>query len=285
MKIDVCSSVTKCLIGAVFAGSVLISINAVADDPPLSCVTADSRGGGNNYMVEAMTGINGEFPLEGPCPDDDSQQCADFGYMVSSLLGATVSHTLFAADAEYVIQEDPSASMDIYDPGTGSPDGFLAYAMHEKAVRFNSNATTFEAHIYVVGDVEAGATTAYVQGGRIDEYCRIAGPGNVDTLSDVWQPLTTEKNVNVLHGACDATLHYNGRGDVVNITLPPDSPCFAGQIPVGAKALLGNEVIQNARVPDGISFGDESTIIYLPSGWAVCTAAPCPGTTTYRYTY
>ena len=285
MKSDMHGYVSRCLIGVVAAGSFMISMTAVAEDPPLSCVTADSKGGGNNYMIDAMAGINGEFPLEGPCPDDPDQQCADFGYMVSSLSGATVSHTLFAADADYVIQEDPSASMDIYAPGAGSPDGFLAHAVHEKAVRFNSNATTFEAHIYVEGDVDAGATTAYVQGGRIDEYCLIAGPGNVGALSDVWQPLLTEKSVNVLHGACDATQHFNGKGDLVNITLPPGSPCFAGQIPVGAKALLGDEVIQNAHVPDGISFGDESTIIYLPSGWAVCTAAPCPGTTTYRYTY
>jgi len=285
MKIDKYSCVSKCLIGVVAAGSVMFSISASAGDPPVSCVTTDSKGGGQNFMVDAVTGFNGEFPLLVPCPDDPAVQCADFGYMISSLSGATVSHTLFAADAKHVIQEDPSASMDIYDPGTGSPDGFLAHARHEKAVRFNSNATTFEAHIYVEGGAEAGATTAYVQGGKIDETCLIAGPGNVGALSDVWQPLTTEKNVNVLHGECDATLHYDANGDVVNITLPADSPCFAGQIPVGAKALLGDEIIQNANVPDGISFGDQSTIIYLPSGWAVCTAAPCPGTTTYRYTY
>ena len=285
MKSDMYGYVSGCLVGVLTAGSVMFSMNAVAEDPPLSCVTTDSKGGGFNYVVDAMAGVNGEFPLEGPCPDDPNQQCADFGYMVTSLLGAAVSHTLFAADAEYVIQEDPSASMDIYAPGAGSPDGFLAYAAHEKAVRFNSNATTFEAHIYVEGGADAGATTAYVQGGRIDEFCLIAGPGNVGTLTDVWQPQTTEKNVSVLHGACDATLHYNGKGDVVDITLPPGSPCFAGQIPVGAKALLGDEVIQNANVPDGISFGDESTIIYLPSGWAVCTAAPCPGKTTYKYVY
>lgn len=272
-------------IGIVSAGSVLFNMSAIADDPPLSCVTVDARGGGNNFIVDALSGFNGEFPLAVPCPDDPNQQCVDFGYMVRSITGATVSHSLFVADAEYVIQEDPSASMDIYAPGVGSPDGFLANVMHEKAIRFNSNATTFEAHIYVEGDVQAGATTAYIQGGKLDESCMIAGPGNVGVLTDVWQPITMEKDVNVLHGECDATLHYNGKGDLVNISLPADSTCVAGKIPVGAKALLGDEIIQNANVPDGISFGDSSTIIYLPSGWAICTAAPCPGVTTYKYVY
>ena len=284
MKFDKGGNVSKCLIGIAAAGTVGLSLSAMADEPPLSCVTADSRGGGFNYMVDAIAGINGEFPLEVPCPDDPLIQCADFGYMVSSLTGVTVSHTLFSADADYLIQEDPSASMDIYAPGDGSPDGFMSHIAHEKAVRFNSNATTFEAHIYVVGGAEAAATTAFVQGGKIEEFCELAGPGNVDVLSDAWQPCTNEKNVTVLHGECDATLYYNCKGDLVDIGLPEGSSCFAGQIPPGAKALLGDEVIQNANVPDGISFGDESTIIYLPSGWAVCTAAPCPGVTTYKYT-
>lgn len=285
MKGDSYGYTGRLLAGVLAAGSVLLSMSAMADDPPLSCVTVDSRGGGYNFMIEAISGFSGEFPLEVPCPDDASQQCIDFGYLVSSISGATVSHSLFAADAEYVVQEDPSASMDIYGPGVGSPDGFLAYVMHEKAIRFNSNATTFEAHIYVEGDAQAGATTAYIQGGKLDESCMVAGPGNVGALTDAWQPITTEKDVNVLHGECDATLHYNGKGDLINISLPADTTCVAGKIPVGAKALLGDEVIQNANVPDGISFGDSSTIIYLPSGWAICTAAPCPGVTTYKYVY
>jgi hypothetical protein len=274
----------SCLVGVVAAGGFLYSMSAAAG-LPLSCTTADTKGGGNNYRVDAIAGSNGEFPLQVACPQDASKQCADFGYTVTSLKGVTVSHTLFAAAADYVIEPDPSASEAVYPPGVGSPEGFLVYARHEVAVRFNSNATTFQAHVYVEGNPVAAASTAYVQGGKTNESCAIAGPGNTGTLTDVWQPMTSEKNVNVLHGECDATLHYNGKGDVVNITVPSGSPCYTGQIPPGAKALLGDEIIQNANVPDGISFGDHSTIIYLPSGWAICTSAPCPGTTTYKYTY
>ncbi len=291
MRKSICGYLCSCSIGMVAVGSVAFSMSAMAADLPLSCTTVNTRGSGNNYEVEAMTGGNGEFPLTVACPDNDpndpsnDKQCADFGYMVSSLSGATVSHTLFAASAEYVIQDDPSASEDVSDPGDGSPDGFLEYAMHEKAVRFNSNATTFEAHIFVEGDTVAGATTAVVQGGKITESCLIAGPGSVVTQDDVWQPTTSEKNVNVLHGECDATLHYNGKGDLVNITLPSGSACVTGKVPPGAKPAIGGEPIQNANVPDGISFGQASSIMYLPSGWAICTATPCPGTTTYVFTY
>lgn len=278
--------VSSFFIRIVAVGSVLFSMAATAyADLPLSCTSVDSKGGGNNYRIDAITGGNGEFPLTTACPDDASKQCADFGYRVTSLNGATVSHSMFAASGEYVVQKDPSLSEDVYDPGQGDPSGFLEYAMHEKAIRFNSNSTTFEGHIYVEGDAIAGATTAYVQGGKINESCMLAGPGSTRTLGDVWKPTTSEKNVNVLHGACDATLHYNGSGDLVNITLPASSPCTTGKVPAGAKPAIGGEPIQNANVPEGISFGHHSTIMYLPSGWAICTASPCPGTTTYVFTY
>ena len=206
---------------------------------------------------------------------------------MTSLLGNTISHTLFAAAAGYVIEDDPSASEDIYAPGAGSPDGFLEYAQHEMAVRFNSNATTFEAHIYVEGGAKAGASTAYVQGGKIAESCMIAGPGNVSTLTDVWQPKISTTTVNVLHGQCDATLHYNSKGEIVNITATPaagsTASCFTGKIPAGAKPSLGGEPIQNTDVPTAISYGLHSTITYLPSYWSVCVSSPCPGTNTYVY--
>lgn len=274
------------LIGVVALGSVMFSMGAAASaGVPLSCTTVNSKGGGGNYTVEAISGGNGEFPLTAACPDDASKQCADFGYKVSSPSGATVSHSLFAVSEEYVVQKDPSLSEDVYEPGEGDPSGFLEYAMHEKAIRFNSNATTLEGHIYVEGDAVAGATTAYIQGGKNKEACVIAGPGNASTLGNVWTPTTSSKNVNVLHGACDATLHYNGKGDLVNITLGANSACYTGKIPPNAKAAIGGEPIQDVNAPDGISFGDHSTIFYLPSGWAICTAAPCPGTTTYVFTY
>lgn len=296
MSKRICGYLCSSLIGVVAVGSVMFSISAAAGDLPLSCTTVNTRGGGYNYQVDAITGGNGEFPLTVACPDNNpndpndpnNKQCADFGYTVSSLLGVTVSHTQIAIAADYVVQDDPSASEDVYEPCAGSPDGFLEYACHEKGARFNSNATTFEAHVYVEGGVVAGASTVKIDGGKISESCMIAGPGSVLTQDDVWQPTTNEKNVSVLHGECDGTLHYNGKGDLVNITLPQssiDNGCVAGQIPPGAKAVFNGEVIQNANIPDGMSYGENSTIIYLPSGWAICTASPCPGTVTYKYTY
>ncbi|MEJ2106344.1 MAG: hypothetical protein P8X48_03300 [Acidiferrobacteraceae bacterium] len=286
MRKQMSSSLVGLLTFGLVVLSTAVTANAVADPLPFSCTTVDSKGGGNNYKVEAITGDNGEFPLTAACPDDASKQCADFGYTVSSLSGDTVSHSFFAASADYAVQEDPSASENVYAPGQGDPQsGFLEYAMHEKVVKFNSNATTFEGHIFVEGDAVAGATTAYIQGGKNNESCLIAGPGSVRTLDNVWVPKTSSKNVNVLHGACDATLHYNGKGDLVNITLGANSACYTGKIPPNAKAAIGGEPIQDVNAPDGISFGNHSTIMYLPSGWAICTATPCPGTTTYVFTY
>jgi len=302
MKKSICGYLFSCLIGVVAAGSVMFSMSVAAADLPLSCTTVNSKDGGNNYLVEAIVDpVTGEFPLTRECPPYGSGiQCTDFGYIVSTT-SATVSHTLFAVQADYLIHIDPdlqgAQSESIADPGEGSLDGFLKYAMHEKAVRFNSNGTTFEAHILVEGDAVVGATTALVQGGKIKESCLIAGPGSVVTQGDVWQPITSSKNVNVLHGECDATLNYNPSGKLIGIDLPQasiDNGCITGQVPAGAKAAFGGtgtpedgigEIIQNANVPDGISFGDASTIMYLPSGWAICTEDPCPGYTTYVFTY
>jgi hypothetical protein len=81
---------------------------------------------------------------------------------------------------------------------------------------------------------------------------------------------------------------------VVNITnvtpMVPGATCYAGKpdAPLPGqkvKFVIGEEPIQDVNAPDGITFGTGTTTLYLPSGWAICTASPCPGTYTYKYTY
>jgi hypothetical protein len=275
---------SDCLIGVVAVGSVMFSMGAtanppgvpVADPTPLSCATA-------NYAVTAITGANGEFPVEVQCPTDPTQMCADYGYTMGAGSAATISQTLFAISADQELDStNPPAN--IADLGAGdSTTGFLKYTQHEYPIRFNSSQTkSVETHIYIKGISSARSTTAYIRGGKIDESCLIAGPG---IPRSKWTPITYNKTVVAAGGQCAAYLHYNGKGDLVNITLPPDSTCFAGKIPPGAQAVIGGEPIQDVNAPDGITFGTGTTTVYLPSGWAVCSATPCPGTTTYKYTY
>lgn len=284
-------NVGRCLIGVAAAGGVMFSLGATANPPgvpvadpvPLSCTTISSNGGGNNYAVQAIVGQNGEFPVAVPCTTDPSQMCADYGYVVTSLLGQTISQSLFAASADQDLDSASPAPTYVTSPGAGdSTTGFLQYAKHEYSIRFNSNATKFEGHIVIKGISSARSSTAYIRGGKVDESCLIAGPG---IPRSKWTPITSSKDVVAAGGKCAASLRYNGNGDLVNITLPQGSSCFTGKIPNGAKAAIGGEPVQDVNAPDGITFGTGTTTIYLPSGWAVCTAAPCPGTTTYKYVY
>lgn len=280
-------NVSDCLIGVVAVGSAMFSMGAtgnppgvpVADPTPLSCATA-------NYAVTAITGENGEFPLAVQCPSDLTQMCADYGYMMEVNAGsaATISQTLFAISADLDFDSSNPSPANIANLGAGdSTTGFLKYAQHEYPIRFNSSQTkSVETHIYLKGISSARSTTAYIRGGRIDESCLIAGPG---VPRSKWTPVTYNKTVVVAGGKCEAYLHYNGSGDLVNITLPQGSSCFTGKIPQGANAVIGGEVIRDLNAPDGMTFGDGTSTIYLPSGWLVCTAQPCPGTTTYKYTY
>jgi hypothetical protein len=284
------------LIGVVGAAGVAFSMGATAGssfDPtgvpleepgPVACSTA-------NYSVVAHTGTNGEFPIVQKCDPNDATQglCSEYWYTVDSLTGETISHSLLAISADQDIYDVTANGSNPWVPtdlGDGdSQTGFLVYAQHEYPIRLNAKGNTIDARIYIKGVSSARISTMLVQGGKNNESCLIAGPG---IPRSEWKPTTSEKNVNVLHGECDGTLHYNGQGDLVNITLSQASinnGCKTGKVPDGAKPAFGGEVIQDANVPDGISFGEHSTIMYLPSGWAICTASPCPGTTTYVYTY
>jgi hypothetical protein len=249
-------------------------------DPPLSCATA-------NYAVAAFIGADGSFPVTQPCDPNDATKgtCSFYGYKVTSTSGATISQSLFAVSADqdlyatYTLPNGTSAF--VASPGAGdSTTGFLKYAQHEYPVRFNANSTTLEGYIVIKGSSSPRIGTAYIRGGKLDESCLIAGPG---IGMNPFTPQTVSKSVVAAGGKCAATLNYNSVGKLTGISLPAGSPCFTGTLPAGAKYVIGDEPIQDVSAPDGITFGNGTTTVYLPSGKAICTATPCPGTVTYKY--
>jgi hypothetical protein len=253
----------------------------VEDPAPLSCMTP-------NYAITAVTGTDGSFPVTQPCDPNDATKgtCSLYGYRVSSRSGATISQSLFAVSADqdlyatYTLPNGTSAF--VANPGEGdSTTGFLKYAQHEYSVRFNANSTVFEGYIVINGGSSPRIGTAFIRGGKLNESCLIAGPG---IATNPFTPQTVAKSVVAAGGKCAATLNYNSAGKLTGISLPPGSPCFSGRLPAGAKYVIGDEPIQDVSAPDGITFGSGTTTVYLPSGYAICTAAPCPGTVTYKYT-
>jgi len=294
-----CSQKKVCnfFIGLLAMVGMMLSTGAMAE-VPMSCTTVDTKSGKSSYSVTANPGVNGEFPAQVPCnPDDPSEgTCSDYAYTISSLDGSTtISHTLFAASVD---QEFHSASpnADVAPPGEGdSSTGFLKYSAHEYAIRFNENATTYNASIYMKGPSSPQLSTAYVVGGKIHESCAIAGPG---IPGNPFVQQAVSQQVVAAGGKCNATLHYNSKNEVVNITdvsnvdpLDPNVFCEADK-PEPTPADKGKKLklavdglpIQSGLEQagkSGITFGTGTTTIYLPSGWAICTAAPCPGPTTY----
>ena len=282
MHKNVCSS----LVGVVAAGSVLFSMGAIANPPgvpvadaPLSCATA-------NFSITAVTGGNGEFPTSQLCDPNDATKgtCSVYGYKVTSPTGSTISQSLFAVSADqdiygtFTLPNGTSAY--VANLGAGdSTTGFLKYAQHEYSVRFNSNSTTFEGYLFIKGASSPRLGTAFIRGGKLDESCLIAGPG---VGGNPWTPTTSSADVVVAGGKCAATLKYGATGKLVNIVLPPNSPCFTGKVPDGYLPAIGGEPIRDAQGP--ITFGNGTTTIYMPSKLAVCTALPCPGSITYVWT-
>ena len=256
-----------------------------------------------------------ELELEGwdfdtSIPDDviEGTTCSDYGYRIRSLDGSTISHTLFAASVD---QEFHGASPNavVSEPRYGDVStGFLKYSAHEYAIRFNERKTTFDAHIYMKGPSSPLNGTAYVVGGKINESCAIAGPG---VPGNPFELKAVSQQVVAAGGKCNATLHYNSKNEVVNITNvnDVDAPSCGTNGPVciceaGKPEPVGNDIGKEFRLAvgelllpvqagldqagkSGITFGEGTTTIYLPSGWAICTTDPsdpldiCPGTTTY----
>lgn len=259
-------------------GLLLISGNVIAqvvvpftDPAPLVCTTT-------NFSVEAITGANGEFPIPVPCDTLDlAKGCSDYGYRLNSPTFTKADHVLFAVSADQKVYATyPSATVTL-PPGTGDrPTAFLINAKHEYPVRFNSNGTVYEGHIYIKGSSSPRLSTALIKSGKTYESCLIAGPGIV---GDPWQPRTLVENTVAAGGKCEITKHYDGNGRLVNITLPPDSTCVVGQ-PEGGQLMLNGVPLQNNAGPHGITFGNGTTTCYGPptpkTPYCVCTAAPCP---------
>ena len=287
-----CSQKKVCnfFIGVVM-GSMMLSMGAMANPPgvpvgeaPLSCTTVNSRGGGDNYLVEAITGTNGEYPLIVDCPNEPGKKCSDYGYKVTQIGGETISQSLFAISADLELDSADPAPANIGELGDGdSLTGFLQYTRHEYPIRFNAKGDTIKAHIFIKNTSAPRIGTAYIRGGKIDESCLIAGPG---VPGNPWVPTTSTETVVAVGGKCEATLHYSGNGKLINISLPVGSTCYAGKVPDGAVAAIGGEPIQNVNgIANGrdvpVTFGTGTTTVYLPSGWAICTSSPCPGATSY----
>jgi hypothetical protein len=336
MKKSIFGYLCSCSIGMVASASVMFSMSAAANptgvpvgDPPLSCITTNSRGGGNNYQIDAVTGKDannnpilwsdpastGTFPYLEKCFADTSKECSVYSYQVTSRNGETVSQSLFAVSADQDLHgTKPSAFYK--PPGEGdSSTGWLEYARHEYPVRFNSNGTVFNGELYIVGVSAPRLSTAYVRGGKIDESCLIAGPG---APGNPFAPTSINKIEAAAGGKCPALLTTNAKGEVINIQLFNDNggPLSTAYPDLAAKN-AANNCVAGLATPDpndpnydpkknkfklniggnplqflgegagksGITFGTGTTTVYLPSGWAICTEAPCPGTTTYLFTY
>jgi len=147
----------------------------VSEVPPLSCSTP-------SYTVEAIA-ANGTFPIPSQCSGED-QPCGDYGYKISSK-SASIENVVFAVSASQNLFGTSGAVAHVMNVGTGdSPTGFLAFARHEYAVRFDgpnvkSSSTTstiqssnssggprsLTVHLFTSGASKARISTALIHGG------------------------------------------------------------------------------------------------------------------------
>ncbi len=258
------------------SGSVIAQVVPFSNPGPLRCTTA-------NFTIEAITGANGEFPIAVSCTGGPGTGCSDYGYRLNSPTATKADHLLFAVSADQLVYATaPNAS--VAPPGSGdSTTSFLINARHEYPVRFNSNSTVYEGHMFIQGLSSPRISAAFVKAGRKDESCLIAGPG---IAGDPFQPLSQTETAVVAGGKCEITKHYDGNGRLVNITLPTNSPCYVGQ-PSSGQLIVGTDPVTLQPIPlrnnnsrDGITFGNGTTTCYGPptpkTPWCVCTAAPCP---------
>lgn len=253
------------------SGSVVAQVVVPFADPaPLVCTTA-------NFSVEAITGMNGEYPITGPCNTlvPSEGLCSNYGYTITSLAGKNIDHTLFAVSADQLVYATyPSATVTL-PPGVGdSTTGFLAYAQHEYPVRFNSNGTTYNSNIFIKGSSSPRISTALIKSGKAYESCLIAGPG---VAGDPFQPKTQTEATVVAGGKCEITKIFDASGKLVDITLASGSDCHIGR---PTEVSVNGEKLQNNTSRDGITFGSNTTTCYGPptpkTPLCVCTATPCP---------
>lgn len=241
----------------------------VTNSAPLRCTTA-------NFSVEAITGANGEFPISVPCDSlDPGKGCSDYGYRLSSPTYLKADHLLFAVSADQLVYATfPSAAVTL-TPGSGdSTTTFLVNAKHEYPVRFNSNSTVYEGHMFIKGRSSPRISTALVKSGKLYESCLIAGPG---IAGDPFQPLSQTETAVVAGGKCEITKIFDASGNLADITLPSGSSCYVGR---PETITLNGEPLRNNTSRNGITFGNNTTTCYGPptpkTPLCICTAEPCP---------
>jgi hypothetical protein len=274
----------------------------VADQAPLFCTT-------ENYSVVAKPGPNGEFPILTLC---GQEQCSLYHYMVSSPTSATISQSILSISADQVIDDVQGTGTNPWVPtnlGEGdSKTGTLDGMMHEYPIRLNASHDTIDARIIIKGITSSKHSTMRVVGGKIDESCLIAGPGVSGNPFET-TPLSTDESA--VGGKCAARLYKNQKGEVIDIVLYNEDVALTAAYPVLAQQNIDNDCVADQPMPPpgknfrlaiggadlnsnpqplqftegegkrGITFGTGTTTVYLPSGWAICTASPCPGKATY----
>ena len=268
MRSILSSSAATVLAGALFvAGWAAANPQGVpvSESPPLSCTTS-----GGNFLI-AKTSCPSGTP---PCPTGTS--CTDYCYTISGLAALNPDHTTFAVSAtQDLVSIAPQGF--VFPPGAGdNTTGFLAGALHEYAIRFDSAGTkAAAARITISGKSDPRIGTAMVRSGaRILESCLIATPG---TTGNAFQPTFTSQTALVAGGKCKANLTFDANGKLTNVTTEP--PCVTNDNP-GQDVFVNGTPLKYNDSPFGITFGNGTSTCYGPPvpsrPVCVCTSSPCP---------
>lgn len=189
---------------------------------PLSCITLPD----GNWRIDAIES-NGEFPIPVPCSANEhaGKQCAEYSYTVTSLLGKSPDHVVFAVSADQDL-DSAGPSANVQPPGPGdTTTGFLENARHEYPVRVNPTPQ-IPASIVIVGPTSPRISTVLVRKGKISESCLIAGPG---VPLDQFAPRTTTQTVSCAAGQCTCVLTFGPDGTITAVTSPD---CDTTQTPL-----------------------------------------------------
>ena len=278
MRDKFASSAAAILVGALFvAGEVAANPDGVplpgGESPPLSCTTS-------NFVVTlASTAAT-------TC---GTSKCTEYTYTVNSKT-LNVDHTVIAISATQDLDNSGTSNpKSVGDLGVGdNVTGFLAGAVHEYAVRFqtsNNKSVTWKVSILGASSPRIG-TVLIRSGSKILEKCLVATPG---IASDTFQPAFQSQTVVLAGGKCIATLVFDASGNVFDITnLTPTGPgitCFPNDVdftqpPRNGVVSVNGAPLKNNSGPHGITFGNGTTTCYGPPKPSipkcVCTATPCP---------
>ena len=240
----------------------------VAESPPLSCTTT-----GGNFFI-AKTACSGSTAPPA-CPTGN---CTDYCYTITGLTALNPDHTIFEVSATQDLVSTAPSGAAVFAPGAGdNTTGFLAGAIHEYAIRFDSAGTKNAAtRITVSGASAPRLGTVLVRSGtRSFESCLIATPG---TTPNPFQPTFSSQEALVAGGKCKAHLVFDATGNLTSVTTDP--PCVTNDNP-GQDVLFANGTpLRNNTSPFGITFGNGTSTCYGPPSPSrpvcICTSAPCP---------